>query len=137
MSKTTRMGKVQLEIMRVLWREGSATARRITDALNEQEPIEPGQGAQARLPIAHSTVQTLLRKLEAKGTVAHEIRDRVFVFRALVPETDVAETATHDLLFRVFGGSVSGLVAHLLKHETISDDERTELRRLIDEEAGR
>jgi len=114
-----------MEIMHVLWREGNATARRITEVLNESEPI------------AHSTVQTLLRKLEVKGAVGHDPADRIFQFRALVPETDVAETATRDLLSRVFGGSVTGLVAHLLKHETISDEERRELKRLIEEEGQR
>ncbi len=119
---TLRLGKVQLEIMRVLWRDGNATARRITEVLNESEPI------------AHSTVQTLLRKLEAKGAVAHEVEDRIFVFRPLYHETEVTETATRDLLKRLFGGSVTGLVAHLMAHEKISDDEMQELRRLIQTE---
>jgi predicted transcriptional regulator len=38
------------------------------------------------------------------------------------------------LLTRVFGGSVYGLVSHLLKHETISEEEMQRLRRLIDTE---
>ncbi len=51
-----RMGKVQLRIMRVLWDRGRASAREITELLNQDEPI------------AHSTVQTLLRKLvEPRG----------------------------------------------------------------------
>jgi len=41
-----RLGKVQLEIMRVLWRRGRATAREITDDLTRSSAI------------AHSTVQT-------------------------------------------------------------------------------
>ena len=129
---TTKLGKLQLDIMRVLWREGSATARRITEVLNGSEPVEQGDPP-PRLPVAHSTVQTLLRKLEVKGTVTHDVVDRIFVFRPLVPESDVAETATRDLLSRIFGGSVSGLVAHLLRHETVSDDELQALRRMIDE----
>ena len=116
-----RLGKVQLEIMQVLWRDGPATARQITDALN------------AHSPIAHSTVQTLLRKMEAKGAVAHDPQDRVFVFHALSKEEEVNETATRDILTRLFAGSVTDLVAHLLKHENISNDELHELRRLVDE----
>ena len=52
---SVKLGSVQLRIMRVLWARGEATAREITDDLSRD-------GA-----IAHSTVQTLLRKLEAKG----------------------------------------------------------------------
>ncbi len=116
-----RLGRVQLQIMQVLWERGEATAREITDALN------------LAAPIAHSTTQTLLRKLEDKGAVTHESRDRVFVFRPLSRQSEVSETAARDLLTRVFGGSVYGLVSHLLRHEDISDDEMRRLRKLIDE----
>ena len=115
-----KLGKVQLQIMQILWERGEATAREITEALNLAELI------------AHSTTQTLLRKLEAKGAVAHIVRDRVFVFRPLSQEADVSESAARDLLTRVFGGSVYGLVSHLLKHESISDDELSRLRELMD-----
>ncbi len=118
---TPRMGKVQLQIMQVFWGRGEATAREITDALNLSAPI------------AHSTTQALLRKLEDKGAVAHESRDRVFVFRSLSQQSDVSETAARDLLTRVFGGSVYGLVSHLLRHENVSADEMRRLRELIDE----
>ena len=116
-----KLGKVQLQIMQILWERGEATAREVTDALNLAEPV------------AHSTTQTLLRKLEAKHAVTHTVRDRVFIFRPLSQEADISESAARDLLTRVFGGSVYGLVSHLLKHETISEDERLRLRELIDE----
>lgn len=118
--KNTRLGKVQLEIMQVLWSSGPSTARQITDALN------------ARNPIAHSTVQTLLRKMEAKGVVTHDSGVRIFVFRALCKEEEVNETAFRDVLTRLFAGSVTDLVAHLLKHEKITNAELMELRRLVD-----
>lgn len=114
------MGSVQLRIMRVLWDEDEATARRITDVLSKAGPI------------AHSTVQTLLRKLEAKKAVAHEQKDRTFVFRPLVAESEVTRSAAQDLLARVFSGSVSGLVAHLLDSEEVSQEEIHKLRELID-----
>jgi BlaI family transcriptional regulator, penicillinase repressor len=118
-----RLGRVQLQIMEVLWRHGRATARQITDELSRTKPI------------AHSTVQTLLRKLEAKGAVAHDVEERTFIFRPLYRQTEITAAATRDLLTRVFHGSVYGLVAHLLQHESISPDERRRLRALIDEES--
>ncbi len=114
------LGKVQLQIMQVLWERGAATAREITDALS------------AISPLAHSTVQTLLRQMEAKGAITHSAEDRVFVFRPLAAEAAVSESAARDLLTRVFGGSVYGLVSHLLAHETVSDDELRRLRQLLD-----
>jgi len=123
MAKTpARLGKVQLEIMRVLWRRGRATAREITEEMGE------------RRRIAHSTVQTLLRQLQAKGAVAYDVEDRTFVYRPLYQEAEVAETATRDLLARLFNGSVYNLMAHLLEHEAISAEDLARLRALIEKE---
>jgi BlaI family penicillinase repressor len=117
-----RLGRVQLRIMQVLWERGRVTARDITEALN------------AETPIAHSTVQTLLRNLEAKGAAGHEIEGRTFVFFPLVREGEVAKSVTRDLLDRVFDGRVSNLVSYLLKNEKVSAEELKELRRLINEQ---
>jgi BlaI family penicillinase repressor len=115
-----QLGRMQLRIMQVLWDRGRASARDITEVLNRSEPV------------AHSTVQTLLRQLEAKGAVGHEIEDRTFIFVPHLNEDRVKSTASRDLLERVFGGSVGSLVAYLLKHETLSRAELDELRQLID-----
>ncbi len=115
-----QLGRMQFRIMQALWDRGRASAREVTDALNRGEPV------------AHSTVQTLLRQLEAKGAVGHEIRDRTFLFFPRLDEERIKRVATRDLLERVFGGSAGGLVAHLLKHERLSRDEMDELRRLIE-----
>jgi len=118
-----RIGTVQLRIMRVLWDEGEATARRIGEVMSEDSPI------------AHSTVQTLLRQLESKRAVMHEKKERTFVFRPLVQEADVSRSAAQDLLDRVFRGSVSGLVAHLLDNEEVSDEEIQLLKKVIDDKS--
>jgi BlaI family penicillinase repressor len=117
----TQLGRMQFRIMQVLWDKGRASARDITDALNAVEPV------------AHSTVQTLLRQLEAKGAIGHEALDRTFVFFSKLKEEKVKKTAARDLLERVFGGDVGSLVAHLLKSEKLSRNELDELHRLIDQ----
>jgi BlaI family penicillinase repressor len=121
----TQLGRVQLLIMQTLWKLRRATAREITDSLNELEPI------------AHSTVQTLLRSLEEKGSITHEVEGRTFVFVPLVEEDKYKHTATRDLLDRVFGGDVQSLVAHLLQNENVSRKELDEIRRLIDQRGNK
>lgn len=115
----TKLGRVQLLIMQVLWDKRRATAREITDTLSATEPI------------AHSTVQTLLRGLEEKGSVSHDAEGRTFVFFPLVREDKFKQTATRDLLERVFGGNAATLVTHLLKNENVSPKEIAEIRKLI------
>ena len=117
----TKMGQVQLKIMQLLWKMKRATARELTEELMQSEPI------------AHSTVQTLLRQLEAKGSVAHEQDGRTFYFFPLVQEEKVKKSAARELLQNVFAGNVGGLVAYLLENEKISASELAEIRKLIDQ----
>jgi BlaI family penicillinase repressor len=117
------MGKGQFQIMNVLWSRGPSTAREITDELSLTNPV------------AHSTVQTLLRQLESKGAIAHEVHDRTFLFRPLFSAAEFTETPLHEILMRIYHGSVVNLMSHLLKHERISPEELDRLRELINEEA--
>lgn len=117
-----RLGKVQYQLMDVLWRLERATARQITNELAKTQPI------------AHSTVQTLLRQMEAKGAITHEKEERTFVFRPLYQPAQMPETPLHDLLARLYQGSVVNLMAHLLKHEEISPQELAQLRAMIEKE---
>jgi BlaI family transcriptional regulator, penicillinase repressor len=114
-----RLGRVQLKIMQVLWEKGRANAREITESLCQSEPI------------AHSTVQTLLRKLEAKGFLLHEIQDRTFIFVPVVKKEKVKRGAVRDLMERVFGGSAAELATYLFQHEDIPPEELEQIRKLI------
>ena len=115
------MGKVQHRIMQFLWERGEATAREISDYVTVHEPI------------SHSTVQTLLRKLEKKNAVTHVERDRVFYFTPTADRADVTTSTTRDFLDRVFQGSAAGLVSHILKHEKISPEELKQLHEMLQE----
>ena len=120
-----RLGRVQWKIMQVLWERRRANAREITEALSRTEPI------------AHSTVQTLLRKLEAKGAVAHDVEDRTFVFYAQVKQDKVRRGAVRDLVDRVFDSSVTELVSYLLQNERVPREELERIRELIDRQQGK
>ena len=117
----SKLGRLQLKIVRILWQQTRATAREITDILNQSEPV------------AHSTVQTLLRMLEDKKAVAHDVEGRTFIFYPLVAEDEVKQNATRELLDRLFEGNASHLMAYLLDTEKVSRKELTQIRRLIDE----
>jgi predicted transcriptional regulator len=122
---TVSLGRVQLQIMQVLWDRGQASAREITESIN------------AITPITHSTVQTMLRVLEDKHAVTHRLDGRTFIFYPLVPESDFKQSATQNLLESVFGGSVKDLVSHLLNCRNTSKQEIDELRQLINQQRKR
>lgn len=118
LSRTTRLGNLQLEIMRVLWSRGPSTVAEVQEALGGRD-------------LAYTTVATMLRKLEPRGLVCHRCQGRSFVYEAAVPENDVRQGMAGDLLDRVFSGSLSSLVSHLLSSRPVKRQELDELAALI------
>jgi len=123
MAKQIRLGELQLQLMQTLWERGPLSAREITEEMSKTAPV------------AHSTVQTLLRRLENKGVVQHTSDGRTFLYSAAVAETDVQQSAFRDVFRGMFGGSASLLVAHLIEHESISKEELAALRELVESRA--
>ena len=120
----SQLGAVQTRIMQVLWELERCTAREITDELNCRFPNDP---------IAHSTVQTLLRGLMDKQAVKHQTEGRTFVFEPIIAEDKVRKSATRDLLQRVFDGSAGELVSYLLSNEKVTKSELDRIKKLIKE----
>ena len=114
-----RLGKLQLAIMRVLWRRGEAA---VTDV---HEELEAERG------LAPTTVATMLAKLEHKGAVCHRIEGRRFIYRPLVNEDQVRRSMVGELTSQLFHGDVAALVNHLLSEHSIEAGELAELRTLI------
>jgi len=121
MSRSHRLGELQLAIMRVLWQEGEATVATVHAALREQGDR------------ALTTIATMLKKMEAKGVVTHRADGRQFVFRPIVSEEAVKRTMVRDLTSSLFAGDVAALVTHLIDQEGIDADELAELRAKIAE----
>jgi BlaI family penicillinase repressor len=109
--------------MRVLWEKGRANAREITDAMNQIEPI------------AHSTVQTLLRKLEEKGAAAHDVENRTFIFYPLVEKESVTRFALREFIDRIFNGSPVCMVSYLIESEEIPPEEMKQIREMFNKKA--
>lgn len=116
---------MQTRIMQFLWENGESSAREISDYILATEPI------------SHSTIQTLLRKLEKKNAIRHIKRERVFYFSPIADQAGVTASTTREFLNRVFQGSAKSLVSHVLEHQAISADELQEMHRMIEEYRAR
>lgn len=91
--------------------------------------IRPSDGKQP----APNTIQTLLRIMETKGLVTHEVVGRTFIYRPVFSR----EASAARFLDRVFDGAASLLVQSLLKAEKISPQELDQMRALINEARSR
>ena len=105
--------------MTVLWDRGRATVGDVQDALRSTHDV------------SYSTVQTMLRILEAKGYVRHEKEGRAFVYRPVVDEKQARRKALQSLVSRMFDNSPSLLVLNVLEDDAIGPDELKRLKRMI------
>jgi len=81
-----------------------------------------------------STVRTILKNLEKKGYVTHEVRGRTFFYRAVDSKRSVAVEAAKQLIDRFCGGSLRELLVGMVDNQMIKPND---LRQLADEIASR
>jgi len=114
------LSKGELEVARVLWELGEATVRQVHEALPAERTID------------FVTVQTYLRRLDAKGYVRTHTQGRTKVYRPKVkPRTVIRETVT-DFVDRLFDGEALPLMRHLIEERGISVADVGELREMLD-----
>jgi predicted transcriptional regulator len=110
----------ETEILRLVWQLGKATVQEVCDKLP------------ARRKIAYATVQTLLRRLENKGYLKHDVRGKAHVFSAAVKKEHVVKRSVGDFLDRLFGGDPIPLIQYLAEHGKINTDDIERLKKLAD-----
>ncbi|NIP27883.1 MAG: BlaI/MecI/CopY family transcriptional regulator [Phycisphaerae bacterium] len=114
-----RLGRLEMQIMNVVWDKGQATVHDVKDVISR-----------GRKP-AYSTILTMMRKLEAKGYLSHDVDERTYVYRATISRQTVRQGVIGDLLDRLFEGSPLLLLNSLVEQNRISEEELREIRKLI------
>ena len=111
----------ETEVLRLVWRLGTATVQDVCDALPK------------RRSVMYATVQTLLRRLEKKGYVKHEVQGKAHLFSPAVKREDVIRRTVGDFVDRLFGGDPVPLLMHLADHSKLKGEDIKRLQKLIEE----
>ena len=110
----------ELNVMSVLWREGDATAKHISDVLKE----ETGWNM--------NTTYTLIKRCIKKGAI--ERSEPHFMCHALISQEEVQEAETEELINKIYDGSVDKLFAALLGRKKLSAEQIEKLKQIVEEE---
>jgi BlaI family penicillinase repressor len=110
------LSDLQLMLMRVFWSKPSATAAEVVADLRTSRPL------------AHTTVATLLSRLEKRGLLVADREGRQVSYRAAVSRQDVRRSMVSALLAGLFDGEARGLLSHLVDQRSIGADELAEVR---------
>jgi len=112
---------LELEIMKVLWQERTATVQAVQQRLHADRPL------------AYTTVSTMLNVLFRKGKVRRVMKDRAYVYRPALSRQQAIRQAVGDLVERVFSGSWEDLVVTLVKNRRLTPEKLARLQQLLDE----
>src|SRR5258707_2275145 len=86
--------ELQQAILDFIWAKGPATSEQVREALRSAHPLKD------------SSIRTLLRRLESRGYVSHQLMGNAFVYRAHAPSSRVAARAVRHIIERFWSGSV-------------------------------
>lgn len=111
--------EAELAILRVLWSDGAATVRTVHESLGGEERTR------------YTTTLKQLQVMTDKGLVQRDESQRSHVYRAAVEEQVTEKSLVTQFLQRVLGGSARKMVMHALDSDTVSDDELTEIKQML------
>lgn len=113
------LSELQIALMRVLWRRGETSTADVATELADERGIK------------HTTVATLLTRLEKRGVVAQRREGRQLFYSALVGEAQVRRSMVADLLGALFDGDARELVAHLVEESEIAPGDLAKVRKRL------
>lgn len=115
------ISEAEREVLKVLWDEGAASVREIRERLSESGRTW-----------AHTTVNTLLSRLEQKGCVNCDRRGFAHVFEAAVSRDELVQKKLSNLANDYCDGTRLPLMLALVDGQRFSEDEIAQFRKLVD-----
>ena len=109
--------------MKIVWKRGRSTVREVYEELLKSRKI------------AYTTVMTMMGTLEQKNHLKKSEQGRAYVYVPTESQSKVVRGMVEEFVKRVFNGSATPLLVHLV--ETMEGDKEVEeLRRLLKGKAG-
>ena len=117
------LGERELDVMAVIWAQGSGTVGEVRRRLGAK--------------LAYTTVLTILRNLEAKRFLRHEEEGRAHRYFPRVQQGTAQKSALARLIDTLFHGSPEALVARLVDDHELSPAELKKLAVQLDTRGAR
>jgi predicted transcriptional regulator len=105
------LSNLEHEAMRAVWEAGPCSVEAVHAALSRSRELK------------EVTTRTILRRLEQKGYVVHDVAGRAYIYRAVEAPRSLAAKAVRQIIDRLCNGSVAELVSGLVEARVLSNAE--------------
>jgi BlaI family penicillinase repressor len=106
-------------VMTVVWQKGACGVETVHDVVSDKRNLK------------EATVRTVLRRLEHKGYLRHEIQGRAYVYRATESARNLAARAVRQIVDRLCRGSIEELLSGMVEAKALSENDLKTLEELI------
>ena len=117
----TPLGETEMEVLHHVWELGHATVADVRGRMLRDRQV------------AYTTVMTVMKNLAEKGYLRCDKEGVTYVYQAARPAEEVRHSLLKSVMSKVFGDSPGALVQTLVRNEKLTEAERHELRRIIDD----
>jgi BlaI family penicillinase repressor len=118
MSQDVRLSDQQFQVVQAVNKLAGASAREVQRELDH-------------LGLAHTTIATVMTRLEKKGVLASKVHGRERIYRCLVDEESIRQSMVASMVSTLFKGDSKALMAHLVNEGEIDSSELDELKAMI------
>ena len=117
--------ELELEILKILWRDGVSPVRHVRDELAVQRDL------------AYTSVMTTMNIMTDKGYLRRTRKKGGYVYKPCITRESTASRMMGDVVNRVFAGSAVAAMLHLVETGDIDETELAALRALLDKKGDR
>jgi BlaI family penicillinase repressor len=112
--------ELENQIMSAIWTGGPSSVETVHQKLSRKRKLK------------ETSVRTLLRRLEQKGHLRHELEGRAFIYRAVEPARGLAARAVRHIIDHLCQGSVEELVSGMVDAKVLSNRELDQLAQFVE-----
>lgn len=117
--------EVEMQILGILWELGPSPVRDI------HRRLEAAKGT------SYSTTVKMLAVMLDKGLVTRDEDAQPHIYKAALTRDGAGKRLVRDLIDKVYNGSAHSLVLQALSTKRATQEERDEIRRLLDKMEGK
>jgi BlaI family transcriptional regulator, penicillinase repressor len=119
--KTGKPSDLEMQILSVLWNKGDSTVREVMAAMPDGKKR------------AYTSILSVMQVMEKKGLLTHTARGAAHLYSPTVQQKKIIQPFIRKTLNELFGGRPSAMMQALLSETPLSDNEMTEIQKMLDD----
>lgn len=117
----TPLGETEMEVLHHVWQLEEASVNDVRNRILKERKI------------AYTTIMTVMKNLAEKGFLQYRKEGKSYVYSPAQKPENVRSGLVKNIVQKVFKGSPMALVQTLVQNESLSDEERAEIKKLIND----